>query len=81
MDKDQKECFLAMMSVRDTGRGPLIVLGYPFLRNYATVFDFDKKELGFADAKEVGKGAKVVAAKKDAKKKRGVAQLKGIRPS
>lgn len=53
LDKDAKDCYLAMMSIHDTGRGPLMVLGYPFLRNYLTTFDFEKKELGFVDAKEV----------------------------
>lgn len=68
LDRDAKNCYLAMMSVRDTGRGPLLVLGYPFLRNYLTTFDYEKKELGFVDAttvKDLGNHE----------------ELKGIRPA
>ncbi|CAD7926060.1 unnamed protein product [Amoebophrya sp. A120] len=53
LDRTDKDCFIAMMAIGDTGRGPIFVLGYPFLRNFFTSFDFDKKELGFVAAKDV----------------------------
>lgn len=52
LDKTKKgECWMAMSSVRNTGRGPLIVLGYPFLRKFYSVFDYGEKRMGFALAK------------------------------
>jgi len=52
LDRSDTECYISMMSIGDTGRGPLIVLGYPFLRNYYTMFDFENKQLGFVHSKE-----------------------------
>jgi hypothetical protein len=80
-----------MMPVGDTGRGPIVVLGYPFLRSYYTVFDYDNRQLGFLEAKEVGgmvrgEGESAIeVAPKDAKKDidvqlYGGIDLKGIRP-
>jgi len=40
------------MEVPDTGKGPLIVLGYPFLRKFYTVFDYKNVRLGFAIARQ-----------------------------
>ena len=30
------------------GKGPNLILGYPFLRRYYTVFDHGKNQIGFA---------------------------------
>lgn len=30
LDRDEKECYVSMMSIGDTGRGPLLVLGLHF---------------------------------------------------
>jgi hypothetical protein len=39
-----------MMSIGDTGRGPIFVLGMPFLRAFYTAFDVKQKRIGFAVA-------------------------------
>merc|ERR1719487_2042776 len=49
-------CWLGLLPVPDTGKGPLVVLGYPFLRQVYTVLDAgDKPRVGFAPAKHGGK--------------------------
>lgn len=50
MDVSPKTCLFSFMDVKDTGKGPLVILGMPFLRRYYTVFDFTegKPQLGFA---------------------------------
>ena len=79
LDRDAKDCYMAMMSVGDTGRGPLIVLGYPFLRSYMTLFDFEKRQLQFVNSKT---GVKKSSVEEDDKaSKEGVIELVGIRPS
>jgi len=40
-----------MMTIGDTGRGPIFVMGMPFLRSFYTAFDVTKKQIGFAIAK------------------------------
>lgn len=52
LDRTKDSCYMGMSSVRDTGRGPLIVLGYPFLRKFYTVFDRTKRQVGFALSKQ-----------------------------
>merc|ERR1719327_1939781 len=53
MDVGPKTCLFTWMDVKDTGKGPLVVLGMPFLRKYYTVFDFKEgaPRLGFARAR------------------------------
>lgn len=46
-----ESCWAHMMPVRDTGRGPIFVMGMPFLRTFYTAFDVQKKMIGFAMAK------------------------------
>merc|ERR1712194_924474 len=58
LDRDEKNCYITMMSVGDTGRGPLIVLGYPFLRKYYTMFDFFKNRLEFVPSEGVSASIK-----------------------
>jgi len=49
-------CWLGLLPVPDTGKGPLVVLGYPFLRQVYTVLDAgDTPRVGFAPAKHGGK--------------------------
>jgi hypothetical protein len=48
-------CWLGLLPVPDTGKGPLVVLGYPFLRQVYTVLDVGAEgatpRVGFAMAK------------------------------
>jgi len=44
-------CWAHMMPVGDTGRGPIFVMGMPFLRAFYTAFDVKQKRIGFAVAK------------------------------
>jgi hypothetical protein len=55
--KDGKDgCWLGLLPVPDTGKGPLVVLGYPFLRQVYTVLDAGSSpKVGFATQKKVVK--------------------------
>jgi len=44
-------CWAHLMPVGDTGRGPIFVLGMPFLRAFYTVYDVRAKRIGIARAK------------------------------
>jgi len=44
-------CWAHLMPVGDTGRGPIFVLGMPFLRAFYTVYDAHSKRIGIARAK------------------------------
>lgn len=46
----QQSCWAHMMPVGDTGRGPIFVLGMPFLRAFYTVYDVKEKKIGIAVA-------------------------------
>jgi len=52
MDVDTETCLFAWTTVKDIGKGQVLVLGMPFLRRYYTVFDFNPSgaRLGFARA-------------------------------
>jgi hypothetical protein len=63
-------CWLGLLPVPDTGKGPLVVLGYPFLRQVYTVLDAGNPRVGFALAKH---GAGVV--------RRDVLHLAAVRPT
>jgi hypothetical protein len=56
MDRELSEgaeyCWAHLMPIGDTGRGPVLVLGMPFLRKFYTVFDQGKGALGFALARQ-----------------------------
>merc|ERR1740138_1050803 len=41
-------CRLLLASVSDAGKGPALILGYPFFRKYYTVFDLAHNRVGFA---------------------------------
>ena len=48
-------CWLGLLPVPDTGKGPLVVLGYPFLRQVYTVLDAgETPRVGFAPVKHNG---------------------------
>jgi hypothetical protein len=51
----QDGCWLGLLPVPDTGKGPLVVLGYPFLRQVYTVLDAGPTpKVGFASQKKTG---------------------------
>jgi len=54
MDRESADgveyCWAHLLPMEDTGRGPVLVLGMPFLRKFYTVFDVQSKVLGFATA-------------------------------
>jgi len=43
-------CWAHMMPVGDTGRGPIVVLGMPFMRAFYTAYDVKQKRIGIAPA-------------------------------
>jgi len=43
-------CWAHFMPIGDTGRGPIFVLGMPFLRAFYTVYDVQAKRIGVAKA-------------------------------
>jgi cathepsin D len=47
-------CWAHMMPVGDTGRGPIMVLGMPFLRAFYTAYDVKAKKIGIALANHKG---------------------------
>mmetsp|Transcript_30520 Transcript_30520/g.94837 ORF Transcript_30520/g.94837 Transcript_30520/m.94837 type:complete len:507 (+) Transcript_30520:55-1575(+) len=47
-------CWAHLMPVGDTGRGPIFVLGMPFMRAFYTVYDVRHKRIGIAKAKHQG---------------------------
>eukprot|EP00440_Ansanella_granifera_P059953 gb/GFBE01064980.1/.p1 GENE.gb/GFBE01064980.1/~~gb/GFBE01064980.1/.p1 ORF type:complete len:467 (+),score=133.10 gb/GFBE01064980.1/:1-1401(+) len=46
-----ENCWAHLMPVGDTGRGPIFVLGMPFLRAFYTVYDVENKRIGMAKAR------------------------------
>merc|ERR1719162_2200965 len=54
MDREASEgkdyCWAHFMPMGNTGRGPVLVLGMPFLRTFYTVFDIENQAVGFAQA-------------------------------
>jgi hypothetical protein len=54
-----ESCWAHLMPVGDTGRGPIFVLGMPFMRVFYTAYDVKQKRIGFAKAKHEEKGVKV----------------------
>lgn len=44
-------CWAHLLPMGDTGRGPVLVLGMPFLRKFYTIFDVGSQAVGFAEAK------------------------------
>eukprot|EP00747_Dinoflagellata_sp_TGD_P072514 gnl/TRDRNA2_/TRDRNA2_157513_c1_seq1.p1 gnl/TRDRNA2_/TRDRNA2_157513_c1~~gnl/TRDRNA2_/TRDRNA2_157513_c1_seq1.p1 ORF type:complete len:214 (-),score=46.58 gnl/TRDRNA2_/TRDRNA2_157513_c1_seq1:406-972(-) len=50
-DSGMESCWAHLMPVRDTGRGPVFVLGMPFMRVFYTAYDVKAKKIGIALAK------------------------------
>merc|ERR1712232_677689 len=65
--KGGQSCWALMMSIGDTGRGPIWVMGMPFLRAFYTSFDVVQKRIGFAIAKHAKQTLKVEAGSTDEK--------------
>lgn len=73
--KDTDTCWAHFMPVGDTGRGPVFVLGMPFMRAFYTVYDVEAKRIGIAKARHDNE--------KDAVSKNGPAEvpLISVRPA
>ena len=52
--EQMETCWAHMMPVGDTGRGPIMVLGMPFLRAFYTAYDVKAKKIGIALANHKG---------------------------
>lgn len=48
--KGHGTCWAHLLPIGDTGRGPIFVLGMPFLRAFYTVYDIEKKRIGITQA-------------------------------
>merc|ERR1719343_1590089 len=48
-------CWAHMMPVGDTGRGPIFVLGMPFMRAFYTAYDVKEKRIGIAKSNHKSK--------------------------
>ncbi len=46
--KDMELCWAHLMPIGDTGRGPITVLGMPFLRTFYTAYNMKDKKIGDA---------------------------------
>merc|ERR1719460_1942705 len=52
LPKGTSACWAHLMPVGDTGRGPIFVLGMPFLRKFYTAYDMAQKKIGIALAEQ-----------------------------
>jgi hypothetical protein len=50
LEKTEDGCEFLLASAAGNGKGPNLILGYPFLRRFYTVFDQGQKRIGFARA-------------------------------
>jgi len=51
IEQTEDGCELLLASANGNGKGPNLILGYPFLRRFYTVFDHGESRIGFALAK------------------------------
>jgi len=51
--KGMELCWAHLMPIGDTGRGPIVVLGMPFLRTFYTAYNMQDKKIGIALAKHM----------------------------
>jgi len=70
-------CWAHLMAVGDTGRGPVFVLGMPFLRAFYTAYDMGQKRIGIAKANHGPSGGALVSLPKAAAE----AELMAVRPA
>jgi len=54
--KGMELCWAHLMPIGDTGRGPIFVLGMPFLRTFYTAYNMREKKIGIAKAKHMRLG-------------------------
>merc|ERR1719240_1255398 len=52
----KQTCWAHMMPIGDTGRGPIFVMGMPFMRAFYTAYDVKEKRIGIARANHHEKG-------------------------
>merc|ERR1719454_867700 len=56
MDREMSEgtdyCWAHLLPIGDTGRGPIFVLGMPFLRKFYTAYNMEQKKIGIALAQQ-----------------------------
>jgi len=75
VEKDGVFCWPHLIPMPDTAKGPVLVLGMPFLRTYYTAFDAENHRVGFATPKQSTKDPKAKAHTS-----RSVVKLRGTRP-
>jgi len=75
VEKDGVYCWPHLIPMPDTAKGPVLVLGMPFLRTYYTAFDAENHRVGFALPKQP-----TVAAKPTKHLSRSSVKLRGTRP-
>jgi len=47
-ERSEAGCDVSLATATESGKGPMLVLGYPLLQRYYTVFDMNKNRIGFA---------------------------------
>jgi len=62
LERNSGHCELLLGLASDNGKGPMLVLGYPFFRRYLTVFDSHHGRVGFATSKHGNEGETKAAA-------------------
>eukprot|EP00928_Gymnodinium_smaydae_P013640 TRINITY_DN14963_c0_g2_i2.p1 TRINITY_DN14963_c0_g2~~TRINITY_DN14963_c0_g2_i2.p1 ORF type:complete len:504 (+),score=36.83 TRINITY_DN14963_c0_g2_i2:63-1574(+) len=67
-------CWPHIIPMPTTAKGPVLVLGMPFLRTYYTIFDAENQRLGFAEPKQP---PSVVGSERDISHS---VRLRGVRP-
>merc|ERR1719330_437400 len=61
VDKSDSWCEVSLMSLDvPPPKGPLFVVGIPFLQKYYSVYDHTERKVGFAVAKHHGKNAEIL---------------------
>merc|ERR550514_464445 len=56
VEQDGVFCWPHLIPMPATAKGPVLVLGMPFLRTYYTAFDAEKQRVGFAAPKQPPSG-------------------------